>query len=190
MAETHAGTPALFLDRDGTIIHDEHYIATPQQVALIPGVAAAIRRANEAGVLVVVVTNQSGIARGLLTTEDYERVHRRMSELLAAEGAHVDAAYFCPHHPEFNGPCSCRKPGTLLFQQAATAHGIDLSRSAFIGDHWRDALPALSFGGRGILVPTHDTRPDELEAARANGTISATLGDAVSAALATMVGPT
>jgi histidinol-phosphate phosphatase family protein len=190
MAEAHQGVPALFLDRDGTIIHDEHYISTPQQVALIPGVAEAIRRVNEAGVPVIVVTNQSGIARGLLTTADYEAVHRRMVEQLAKEGAHIDGAYYCPHHPEFSGPCACRKPATLLFQQAAKEHGIDLSRSAFVGDHWRDAQPALSFGGQGILVPTHDTRPDEMESARSNGAIAETLGEAVSAALATMVGPT
>ena len=188
MTDVSRGVPALFLDRDGTIIHDEHYIATPQQVALIPGAAQAIRRANDAGVHVIVVTNQSGIARGLLTTQDYEAVHRRMVELLANEGAHIDDAYFCPHHPEFSGPCECRKPGTLLFEQAAARHGIDLSQSAFIGDHWRDAKPALRFGGRGILVPSDDTRPDELKAARANGTVVSSLGEAVSAALATMVG--
>jgi len=188
MAERNNHKPALFLDRDGTIIHDEHYIATPEQVALVPGAAEAIRSANDAGVPVLVVTNQSGIARGLLTTQDYEQVHRRMVELLARGGAHVDGAYFCPHHPEFTGPCACRKPGPLLFQEAAAQHGVDLSHSAFIGDHWRDAQPELTFGGRGILVPTEDTRPDELEAARAHGTIASTLGEAISAALATMVG--
>jgi len=190
MGESKKGVPALFLDRDGTIIHDEHYIATPEQVALIPGAPRAIRRANDAGVLVVVITNQSGIARGLLSTTDYEDVHHRMVELLAHDGARIDAAYYCPHHPEFTGPCECRKPGTLLFERAAAEHGIALDRSAYVGDHWRDAEPALKLGGQGILVPTQDTRPDELAAAHAHGTISKTLGDAVSVALATMVGHT
>ena len=154
---------AAFLDRDGTIIDDEHYLSRPEQVRLRPGAAAAIRRLLDAGFKVVIVTNQSGIARGLLGDEDYARVQARMVELLGAEGARVDASYMCPHHPDFGSPCECRKPGTLLFRRAAVDHDLDLRQSVFIGDRWRDVAPAKAFGGRGVLVdgdatPAEDRR--------------------------------
>jgi histidinol-phosphate phosphatase family protein len=162
-------TPAAFLDRDGTIINEAHYIARPELVHLRPGAADAIRRLRDAGRRVVVVTNQSGIARGLLTLADYERVHARMVELLAMEGARLDAAYLCPHHPDFDGSCECRKPGTLLFRRAAVEHDLDLARSAFIGDRWRDVAPALSLGGRGILIDGEATPAEERHRALAAG---------------------
>ena len=157
---------AVFLDRDGTIIDDKHYLSRPELVRLIPGAAIAIARLNAAGWLVVVVTNQSGIARGLLTSADYERVHARMVELLAAEGAHLDASYMCPHHPDFGGNCDCRKPGTLLFERAAAEHDLNLSQSSFVGDRWRDVAPALALHGHGVLIdgegtPTEDRRQAE-----------------------------
>ena len=153
--------PAAFLDRDGTIIHDVNYIASPEQVALVPGAVTAIRELNRAGVPVIIITNQSGIARGLLTISDYVLVQVEMTRVLLAEGAYVDATYYCPHHPAITGPCECRKPGTLLYRQAAAEHGIDLASSYYIGDRWRDVAPALTFGGTGILVPTDSTPSDE-----------------------------
>jgi D-glycero-D-manno-heptose 1,7-bisphosphate phosphatase len=146
------GRRAVFLDRDGTIVEDVAYLREPQQVRLLPGAAAAIERLNSAGLLVIVATNQSGIARKLLTVEEYWIGERRVDELLAQHGAHLDAHYFCPHLPEVTGACECRKPGTLLYRQAADRFGIDLKRSWWVGDRMRDVIPADSLGGRSILV--------------------------------------
>lgn len=146
------GRRAVFLDRDGTIIEDAGYLRDPGQVRLLPGAGPAISRLNAGGWLTLVVTNQSGIARGLLTEEDYRRTERRLDELLAASGAHVDGHYFCPHLPEVSGPCECRKPGALLYRQAAERFHIDLPGSWWVGDRARDVLPAAAFGARGILV--------------------------------------
>ena len=161
--------PAAFLDRDGTIIEDENYLARPEQVHLLPGAADAVRRLNDAGIPVVIVTNQSGIARGLLTTEAYERVHQRLLELLANDGARIDAAYMCPHHPDFTGECNCRKPGTLLYRLAAAEHDLDVARSLFIGDRWRDIEPAQTLGGRGILIAGPATPTEDRERAEREG---------------------
>lgn len=146
------GRRAVFLDRDGTIIEDMDYLHSPAQVRLIPGAAPAIRRLNESGVLAIVVTNQSGIARGILSVADYQSGERRVDELLAGQGARLDAHYFCPHFPELTGPCECRKPGLLLYRQAAAHFDIDLGASWWVGDRLRDLLPADTLGGRGILV--------------------------------------
>lgn len=146
------GRRAVFLDRDGTIIEDVVYLRDKDQVHLLPGAADAIKRLNETGFLAIVVTNQSGIARGLLSRHDYQMSERRVDELLAREGAKLDAHYFCPHLPELTGPCDCRKPGALLYRQAAEQFHIDLGRSWWVGDRMRDVLPADALGGRGILV--------------------------------------
>jgi D-glycero-D-manno-heptose 1,7-bisphosphate phosphatase len=133
---------------------------------------------------VIVVTNQSGIARGLLTVRDYAAVRARLDELLAAEGAHLLDSYMCPHHPDMTGPCECRKPGTLLYRQAAAAHDLDLARSFFIGDRWHDASPARAFGARGILVAGPDTPPIEEERAEREGLeVVGTLAEAVAVVL-------
>ncbi len=145
-------TPAVFFDRDGTLIEDPGFLARVEQVRLLPGAAAAVRAVNEAGRLAVVVTNQSGIARGLLTEADYAVTAARLAELLAAEGARLDAQYHCPHLPELTGPCECRKPGTLLYRRAAADLGIDLARSWWIGDKPRDVTPALVLGGAGAVL--------------------------------------
>jgi D-glycero-D-manno-heptose 1,7-bisphosphate phosphatase len=144
----------VFLDRDGTIIEDVGYLRQPDQVRLLPGVAAAIRRLNTARLPVIVVTNQSGIARGILTEDDYQASERRLDELLAREDARIDAHYFCPHLPEVDGACECRKPGLLLYRQAAERFDVDLESSWWVGDRIRDVLPAESCGARGILVRT------------------------------------
>jgi histidinol-phosphate phosphatase family protein len=146
------GRAAVFLDRDGTLIEDRHYLRDPTQVHLLPGAAQAVRRLNLAGLATVVVTNQSGIARGRLTEADYAATTARLEELLAADGARLDGHWHCPHLPELTGPCDCRKPGPLLYRQAAAALGLDLSRSWWVGDRLRDVQPAERFGGRGILV--------------------------------------
>jgi D-glycero-D-manno-heptose 1,7-bisphosphate phosphatase len=147
-------TRAVFLDRDGTIIDDPGYLHKPEQVRLLPGAAEAIRRLNTAGYLAVVVTNQSGIARGLYTVADYRAVEKRLGELLAAQGARIDVSYFCPHHPQAPEPCACRKPRTKLFLDAQAVLGIDFKRSWWVGDRLSDVQPAPALGGKGILVAT------------------------------------
>ncbi len=149
----HANS-AAFLDRDGTIIEEMHYIANPDDVVLTPGAISGLRMLRKAGFKLVVVTNQSGIARGLYTVEDFEAVQQRLNEVLAAEGVQLDAVYHCPHHPDFTGPCDCRKPGPGMYRQAERDLDIDLSRSVYIGDRMKDVLPAAGFGGLGILVTT------------------------------------
>jgi D-glycero-D-manno-heptose 1,7-bisphosphate phosphatase len=143
---------AVFLDRDGTIIEDATYLRDPEAARLLPGAADAIRRLNEHGFLVIVVTNQSGIARGLVSRNEYQLTERRVDQLLDANGARLDAHYFCPHLPELTGPCDCRKPGVLLYRQAAEQFNIDLGMSWWVGDRIRDVLPAQALGGRGILL--------------------------------------
>ena len=171
---------AVFLDRDGTINVDTGYVSDARTVRLIEGAAAAIRRLNDRDIPVVVVTNQSGIARGLFTEAQYEAVRARIGALLAAEGASVSTTYTCPHHPEFTGQCDCRKPGTLLFRQAAEEIGIDLTKSWFIGDRLRDVSPARELGGFGILVPSVHTSKEDLAAAGADFMVAASLDEAVS----------
>jgi D-glycero-D-manno-heptose 1,7-bisphosphate phosphatase len=151
MAASH---PAVFLDRDGTIVEDPGFLHEPGKVKLLPGAAHAIKRLNEHGLLVVIVTNQSGIGRGRYTLADYTAVERRLGELLTAHGARIDATYLCPHHPLITGPCDCRKPGTKLYLEAQQALDIDFSRSWWVGDRLADVQPARKLGGHGILVAT------------------------------------
>ena len=149
---SRTGRPAVFLDRDGTIIEDTGYLGDPGRVRLLPGAAEAIGRLNRAGMPVVVVTNQSGIARGLLDEAAYQATRVELDRLLASRGARLDAQYHCPHHPEITGPCECRKPGLLLYRRAARDLDLDLGASWWVGDRPRDVEAARALGGRGILV--------------------------------------
>ncbi len=153
--------PAVFLDRDGTLVEERDYLADPRDVALVAGATGALRALRESGYALVVVTNQSGIARGLYAEEDYQRVARRLEELLAEAGAPLDATYHCVHHPDFTGPCACRKPGTGMHRQAGRDLGLDLEHSWYVGDKITDVLPAKQLGGRGILVRTGYGRGEE-----------------------------
>lgn len=148
------GRAAVFVDRDGTVITDADYLSDPERVTLLPGVEGAIRRLRAAGYPVVLVTNQGGIARGLYTESDYRAVAARLDHLLRGADAAADATYFCPHHPDFDGPCECRKPRTGLYLRAARDHGIEPAASWYVGDKISDVLPARTLGGRGILVRT------------------------------------
>lgn len=168
---------AVFLDRDGTIIKDVRYISRPEKVELLDGAAEAIARINALLVPVVLITNQSGIGRGLYMEADYERVAARTDELFAEKGAHIDASYFCPHGPDEG--CACRKPGTLLFERAGADLGIELSSALFIGNRLRDVEPARRFGARGVLVPDENTPPQEV----ATATDSFRVADRLSTAL-------
>ena len=145
---------AVFLDRDGTIVDDPGFLHEPGNVKLLAGAGEAIKRLNDSGYLVVVVSNQSGIARGLYTVADYEAVQRRLGELLREHGAHFDRTYFCPHYPPISGPCDCRKPGLKLFNDAQAALDIDFTRSWWVGDRLSDVQPARLLDGNGILVAT------------------------------------
>jgi D-glycero-D-manno-heptose 1,7-bisphosphate phosphatase len=137
-------------------------------VRLMPGAAAAVRRLNHAGFVVVVVTNQSGIARGYISAAEYAAVEQRISELFARDGAKIDATYHCPHFPEVGGPCECRKPGTLLYRQAAEDLGLDPGASWGVGDRISDLEPVRALGGRALLVRTGTGRAHEA-GARAAG---------------------
>jgi len=153
--------PAVFLDRDGTIIQEMEYISDPRDVVLIPGAVEALRLLRDQGFALVLVTNQSGIARGLFTVDDYHAVARRLETLLDEEGVRLDDVRFCPHHPRFTGECPCRKPATGMHRASAEALGLDLQRSHFVGDRITDLLPALELGGEGILVRTGFGRDEE-----------------------------
>lgn len=149
--------PAVFLDRDGTINEQMGYINHIDRFQLLPGVAKAIGRINDAFIPVVVVTNQSGLARGYFPESLLEEVHLKMERELAAENAYVDAIYICPHHPEatvarFRKDCRCRKPKTGLFVAAAQDLRLDLSRSYVVGDRWSDLKAAAACHAKGILV--------------------------------------
>jgi D-glycero-D-manno-heptose 1,7-bisphosphate phosphatase len=144
----------VFLDRDGTLIREADYLADPDGVELLPGVPEALRRMRGAGLALVVVTNQSGIARGLYGEGDYRAVAARLDQVLAAERAPVDATYHCPHHPDVSGPCDCRKPDLGMHRAAARDLGLDLRRSWFVGDKASDVGAARAAGGRGVLVRT------------------------------------
>ena len=147
-----APTGGVFLDRDGTIIEDTGFVSDADRVCLLPGAAEAIARLNRAGMPAVGVTNQSGIARGLLDEASYQATRARLDGLLAEHGARIDRHYHCPHHPDFTGPCECRKPGPLLYRRAAEELGLDLAASWWVGDRPRDVLASETFGGRAILL--------------------------------------
>ena len=171
------GPTVAFLDRDGTIIRDVHYVANAGDVELLGGAAHAIGRLNGAGIPVIVITNQSGIARGLFSVDDYLRTKHRTEELLSAAYAHVDATYYCPHYPDVTGPCQCRKPGTGMFVRAAAEHCLDMTSPVFIGDRWRDVEPFRVLGGTPILIggpdtPTADVGRAETEGARVVASLS------------------
>lgn len=153
---TGAGRPAVFLDRDGTINAEVDFLRDPADLALLPGAAEAIARLAAAGFACVVITNQSGIARGYLDEATLAEIHARLRTLLAAEGAQLDGIYHCPHHPEIDSgaPCDCRKPLPGMLRLAAEEHDLDLSRSFVIGDSPRDLEAGLALGVPGFLVET------------------------------------
>lgn len=160
---------AVFLDRDGVLIEDVHLLTKPHQVLLIDGAAQAIKMLREEGYQVIVVSNQTVIARGLATEEDVELVNQHIQWLLRTEvGQGVDAFYICPHHPNatlirYRMACECRKPRPGLLLLAAAEHGINLSRSYMIGDRITDVIAGQRAGCRTILVESgkHLDRPIE-----------------------------
>lgn len=154
-----AGLPrrALFTDRDGTLNPDLHYLKDADRLEVFRGVGAALALAHQRGYLVVCVTNQSGVDRGFYSREDVERIHRRLNEILRPSGGAIDAFYYCPHAPE--RACACRKPGTLLFEQAQREWNIDFASSAIIGDRSLDMEAGHRIGLFCVFVP-NPSHPD------------------------------
>jgi len=151
--------PAVFIDRDGTINEQRGYINHISRFKIIPGVEDAIRLLNQNNFLAIVVSNQSGVARGFYPIELVHEVHALMKQLLEQNGSFLDAIFFCPHHPdgvipEYTRKCDCRKPGTGLIDQACKSFDIDLSNSYVVGDLYSDMELAERAGVRGILVKT------------------------------------
>lgn len=152
---SEAQSPAIFIDRDGTLIEEVDYLANPQGVVLIPGAARALVALREGGYKLVLVTNQSGIARGMFDEETLRKIHAFLQSTLAEHGASLDGLYHCPHHPDFGSPpCSCRKPAPGMIMQAAQDLNLDLERSWMIGDAVRDTDAGRAAGTRTLLVRT------------------------------------
>ena len=141
---------AVFIDRDGTIAKDVPYCSNPEHFELLPEVAEGIRRLNNHGFKVIVVTNQSGIARGYFNEDMLSRIHDKMHSELAKSDAHVDAIYYCPHHPDDN--CECRKPKSKMLLQAASDLNINLEQSYVIGDNDMDIEMGKNVGCKTILI--------------------------------------
>ena len=171
----------VFLDRDGTVNRDTGYITSPQELDLLPGVVEAVARLNRAGARVVLVTNQSAIARGFLTVDQLKTIHSVLLARLEAGGARLDAIYYCPHHPDDG--CRCRKPQPAMIHRAVADLALDLSRAYVIGDQPRDIELARHVGARGVLVlsgQTHREAVHDMEpSARAPHFVAEGLGDAV-----------
>ena len=168
---------AVFLDRDGTLIEEVGYLDRKERVELYPWTIDAIRALNRASFHVVLITNQSGVARGFFTEAVVEDVHQHLAALLESGGARVDAYYYCPHHPDgkveqYAVRCDCRKPARGLVDRAVRELGVDPARSFVVGDRWLDIELARAVGARGVLVRTgygltEEARPREPRAADA-----------------------
>lgn len=197
--DQHATTngPAVFLDRDGTIIDEVGYLDRPERVALYPFTTVAIRALNRAGFRTILVTNQSGIARGFFDEATVDAVHTHIADRLAEGGAYLDAYYYCPHHPDghvapYAGRCDCRKPARGLVDRAVRELSIDPARSFAVGDRWLDVQLARNVGARGILVRTgygaveESRRPADVVV----DAVVNNLVEAVAHILTTAVGPT
>jgi len=143
---------AVFLDRDGTINEDTGYVSRPEELVLIEGSTRAVKALNDRGVKVIIITNQSGVARGYFEEKAVGEVNEKLIELLHLDGARVDGIYYCPHHPD--DECRCRKPETGMIERAAKEHGVEIEKSYVVGDKATDMELARNAGAKGILVMT------------------------------------
>lgn len=149
----------MFLDRDGTLTEEVGYVNHIDRLRIYPWTSAAIRKLNHAGLLAIVVTNQSGVGQGYFPEELVHQVHGRIAEKLAVRDAQLDALYYCPHHPlarleDYRQDCRCRKPGPGMVEQAAKDFGLDIANSYVVGDSVRDMQLASNAGAHSVLVMT------------------------------------
>lgn len=166
---------AVFFDRDGTVTEEVGYLTDLSKLRLIPGAGEAIRKLNGSGFKVVLVTNQSGVARGYFPETLVHEAHARLEEMLRKDGARLDGIYYCPHHPtagnsHYTTDCDCRKPGTGLLDQATRDLAVDIADSYVVGDKWSDVELAQRAGARAVLVRTGfgpedpgNVRPDRVK---------------------------
>jgi len=178
---------AVFLDRDGTLVEEAGYLDCLDRLVFFPYTVDAVRVLNDAGFTIVVVTNQAGIARGIVREAFVAEAHQAISAKLAAGGARIDAYYYCPHYPTgviepYSRACDCRKPQPGLLRRAAADLSIDLARSFVVGDRWHDIAAGQAVGARGVLVRTGLGRRDE--AAPEPGTAAAAIVDTLADASA------
>jgi D-glycero-D-manno-heptose 1,7-bisphosphate phosphatase len=157
---------AVFLDRDGTLIEEAGYLDRLERLVFFPYSTDAVRVLNRAGFAVVVITNQAGIARGIVREPFVAEAHQHIAERIAAGGGHIDGFYYCPHHPDgiveaFRVRCDCRKPAPGLLRHAAEELRLDLARSFVVGDRWHDVAAGRAAGARAVLVRTGLGRADE-----------------------------
>jgi len=152
---------AIFLDRDGTLIYDVGYPKHPEQVKMKPGAIQTLKKLKDYGYKLVIVTNQSGIGRGILTVEDVEKVNKRLLAILARHGIKIDAIYYCPHAPEDN--CSCRKPSPNMLLMASMDLNINLSSSYIIGDKRSDMEAGFNAGCKKIFLGIESSDIKDLE---------------------------
>jgi heptosyltransferase-2 len=171
----------VFIDRDGTLNRDTGYVKTPDELDLLPGACKAVARLNRAGARVIVITNQSGVARGFFTLADLDAIHARLRAELAAAGASLDAIYYCPHHPDDG--CLCRKPQPGLIERAIQDLGVDPSVAYVIGDQTRDVELARRIGARAVLVMSGPSSAEALENLKSEGAaperVASSLAEAV-----------
>jgi D-glycero-D-manno-heptose 1,7-bisphosphate phosphatase len=163
-------SPAIFLDRDGTLIRDVGYLRHIEQIELLPGVVEAIRLLSQRGFKLVVITNQSGIARGLFSELEVGEIHKQLSRMLAERDANLDGIYYCPHHPTagegvYSMLCDCRKPNTALVERASAELALDLSRSYVVGDQLVDMELANRVGVPGIWIKDQSVHNDKMRSA-------------------------
>ena len=150
MAQRIKKSRAVFIDRDGTLIRERHYLNKPEQVRFIKGAIEALKELRANGFKLVMVTNQSGIGRGFYTIADMHRVHEHIQNVLEKKGAAFDSIYYCPHNPDKR--CGCRKPALGMVNKAAKALSLDLKKSFVVGDHTNDFILGQRMGGTGIMV--------------------------------------
>jgi D-glycero-D-manno-heptose 1,7-bisphosphate phosphatase len=172
--------PAVFLDRDGTLIEESGYLDRLERLIFFPFSVDAVRLLNRAGFAIVVVTNQAGIARGIVKESFVAEAHQHIADRLEAGGAKIDGFYYCPHYPtgvveQYRSACDCRKPQPGMLRRAAKDLDLDLPRSFVVGDKWHDLAAGQAVGARGVLVRTGLGRQDE--AAPEPGTTPAAIVD-------------
>lgn len=158
--------PAVFLDRDGTLLEEAGYLDRLERLVFFPYAVDAVRLLNRSGLAVVIVTNQAGIARGIFKEAFVAEAHQHIAQRLALGGAHIDGFYYCPHHPDaviesLRQDCGCRKPQPGMLTRAAEELGLDLAASFVVGDRWHDLQAGARVGARGVLVRTGYGRTEE-----------------------------